>query len=217
MNKILRLGQTLLDLLYKANTPGSVVSLSDLQRIRTLEESIFTHRNSMGVRIRVVLAIAASISLLTAVSATATFWFVAFLSECEFGCSPCGLRSAISWIDLKPKLNSCCTPKNAVPNAEPMEASTTPRSPAFSHVSQEDHEVTTFLGLGAAPESRPLSSATRMKSPSAGHGRPQNIALKRLYKDLMLSVPIVLLLSVYAMVSSMRLFTVASGEVFAAY
>lgn len=102
-----------------------------------------------------------------------------------------------------------------VPNDEVVEPSAIARTPAFSQAPHEDHEITTFLGLGASPEIlRPLSSSTqKTKSPSlGGHSRIQNIALKRLYNDLKLSVPVVLILSIYCLVSISSASLLALGE-----
>lgn len=88
MNKILKVGQTLLDLLYKANTPGTTTSLDELATIKYLQASIASSRKATGVWVRVVLAIATAIAVLTAISATAAFWFVAFLSGCKLEVLP---------------------------------------------------------------------------------------------------------------------------------
>ena len=81
MNKVLNLAQTLLDLLYESTKPGRTVSFDTLQTINNLQGLIRLNRNSTATWVRVVLAIAAGISCLTAISAIAAFWFIAFLSD----------------------------------------------------------------------------------------------------------------------------------------
>ncbi|KAK9900711.1 hypothetical protein P389DRAFT_16490 [Cystobasidium minutum MCA 4210] len=170
MNTLIRTGEDLLKMVHASQSTRTPFTPAQMQIIRSLLLTIKECQDGAAFWVRAVLILAGSISCLTAFSAAASFWFVAFLSEF-------------------PKINS-------------PEASA--RSPTLVNASIE-HEIT-FLGLGA-PENHVPSSQAQPRSPrisktskaTFGSSRPQNVALKRLSKDLMLSVPVVLVLSVYCM------------------
>lgn len=196
-----------------------------------MQAIILACRRDVSFWARAVLTLAGGIALLTAISAGAAFWFVAFLTRRMF---------PIRWFCRPTSSCHCYADKIVhISIVVPENPSTTPgcRSPtSYSRSAEEEEHEITFLGLGDPQdqhENRLHASLNRalhirvQEGSRAGKAFPPRaisaasasvppltpstpssstiVSLKRLSRDLLLSVPVVLLLSLYCFVSAVQL------------
>lgn len=83
MNSLIRTAEVLLDIVHQSQVTRTPLSPSEQQAIKGLLVTIKACQKDTTFWIRAVLVLAGCISCLTAFSAAASFWFVAFLSECR--------------------------------------------------------------------------------------------------------------------------------------
>lgn len=226
MNTLIRTARSLLPILHtiKADT---LPSAADLKTILSMQATILACRRDVSFWARAVLTLAGGTALLTAISAGAAFWFVAFLTRRMFlALQYDGFASLLHHVTVM------LITLFAFQIVVPENPSTTPgcRSPtSYSRSAEEEEHEITFLGLGDPQDqqdnrlhaslNRALHiraqdgsragkafppraiSAASVPLPPSTPSSSTNVSLKRLSRDLLLSVPVVLLLSLYCFVS----------------